>query len=192
MSSDLEFVEALVDEVLDLLAPLEDSFSSLDAFDATLLDFGWVPPERSDYLTALKSALGTFVDVAAIGTAFDAFTAKPGIDTASAALDAVGRALGSMRTPDPGTIASQLPAPLNSSNFWEAFLRQLGDALFIDWLRRRMPKPFALLHLTGIVDIRQVVPTGQGRVPYRARVVHWESLGEAIVRPDKLLNSTYG
>ena len=44
MSDDLEFVETLVEEVLDLLSPLESSFSSLDGVSALLLSLGWVPP----------------------------------------------------------------------------------------------------------------------------------------------------
>ena len=45
MSTDLEFVEALVGEVLDLLEPLSTAVNSLDAFNALLIEYGWVPPE---------------------------------------------------------------------------------------------------------------------------------------------------
>lgn len=191
MSDDLAFVRALGEDVLSLLEPLGQAVTSLDHFDALLLEHGWLPPETSDYLKALQDIVGQFVDVDALRDAFAGFANKPGTDAVGPLLETIGSVLSNLRAPDPAGIAHALPAPLNSDAFWGSFLRELGDGLFIRWLRRRLPTPFALLHLVGVVDLRQIDPQTTGRLPYLRALVNWEDLGQLLTRPDALIRDTY-
>ena len=191
MSTDLEFVTALADEVLDIVAPLEQAVTSLDGFSALLSSHGWVPPTGQDYIDAVQAAVGSLIDVTAIRDAFSAFLAQPGLDSASKVLDAVGRALASLRVPTVAELDSALPPPLNDIEFWKVFLREVGDGLFIDWLRRRQPKVFALAHLVGVVELAKVEPSGAYRLPYLQRRVAWESIAD-LLNPVEAMKRAYG
>lgn len=189
--SDGEFFQALLDEVLDMLAPLRQGLSDLDSFHALLIEHGWVPPTDETYKQALQEMLGQLVDFDAL----EAAAADLEVELSPAALESALRllngALGSLRKPDPGALAAALPEPLNDGAFWKIFLPELGDSLFVRWLQRRFPSIFAVLHLTGVVDIRRSVPQQVGRLPYLARRVRWSELGKVFSDPTAITRDTY-
>jgi len=194
VSEAIGFEDALLGGVLDALAPLRAAVED-EAVVLELLDeLGWMIPDGAIDLTALTALSAIARDIDGAVTALEAYRAGDGEDSdalqtvASSVVDLIVN-VGELATqPLPAT----LPEPLSTQAFWTAMASELPGYLIADYVRRRLPVLFALLHVTGIID-RTAAAADENRSDGQlVDVLRWDRLEGLFSDPGKLFVEVYG
>jgi hypothetical protein len=166
----------------------EDSLRSLLARLGQTLEAG------AD-IKAITAALGSLpADLTALSAAAQSLIAATG-DPATmasqlqAAITALGAVENDVRRLAAATPGSTLPAPFNSTAFWQAFARDAVDLVVDDALAKALPLLHSLLRFVGgSVPLPPADPT---QLPLASRI-RWSNLPQALVDPSHALRGAIG
>jgi hypothetical protein len=193
-----DFLVDISKALLELVQPLQDALTSVDAFGSLLLRYGWQPPAVANYLPAVQSVFGLSTEVTALAAAVETLAAapEPSADDVEAAYQAAVALLGTIRGlagSGPPAGLSSPPDPLGRADFWQTFPLELAEGLVVHYLEHAQPLLFAPLHLLGIVDT-QWTPANQAafRVDYLKTTLNWDRLGTLLSDPGALARQVYG
>lgn len=190
------FIVALAATLREIVRPLEEALDSPAEFAVLLREHGWhiegdaAPAVETfggrlrlaDRLPPLEQAIGELIATGSL-TAEEASTV---LDAAIDLLSAI-RSLAAMSPP------AGAPAPLDRPEFWTTFPLDLAQTLVVDYLELRQPPLFAVLHLIGVIDQRDIAADATpGRVSYTKTELHWERLGETLSDPAAVMREVYG
>jgi len=190
-----DFGAAVVQTLLGVFEPIDDALESPEAFGRLMIRMGWDPPAETQFLQSVTAFLGTrpllqaardlVAEQQVSGGMSEADVAKL-IDQGVAIIDSLRNLVG---RPPPSGVAF----PLNQQVFWDTFLTDLLQELFIAFLEEAHPSWFAVLYLLGVVDEVSVSadPTIR-RIAYVKRVLNWSRLPKLVTSPTGLAADVYG
>src|SRR5947207_9665582 len=74
-----EFLGGFGYAILEVVRPLEEAFTSAEAFGTVLLQHGWRPPADQSYLADVQTIFGLTKDIEKVVTLLDDIIATPDI-----------------------------------------------------------------------------------------------------------------
>ena len=194
LSDAVGFADAALGAVLDALAPLEAAVESPTALLELIDELGWVLPDEELDVALLTSLAAIADDIETAATALEAYRADGGED--DEALASLGEAVVGLLA-DIAQLAAKplpttMPEPFSTQAFWDAMATELPGYLIADYVRRRLPPLFAVLHVAGIIDTVAATQDTNRLDGKLVDVLRWDRLAELFTDPGHLFVSVYG
>jgi hypothetical protein len=181
---------SLAGTALRVVSPLATALGASNTASAFLADFGWQLALTDDQVSQVRGGLAVLGDLQAVTQALSELDSDPdGIDPVAAAqLVTSARAL-------IGGLADGISAATSHILPDDAVTQisaEIADYLIIKYLHQFQPGPAALLTGFGVIEATAVTPTGDDRIPYIRRSVHWERLPTLFTNPAAVLAAAFG
>ena len=190
-----DIVAGLVGALVDVVEPLVDATTSVEAFEAFLLRLGWLRPDNQGYFTEVQGILDLSSELQAALDVVDELTGSDDLseEELSNALNLGIAVIQKVQALTQFSPSATLPFPLNQSSFWSILADDLIGDLFGSYLQDRFPGVFALLLVLGIIE-EQTFPAdvANGRAGYTRLRVFWDRLPTLVSDPRQLVVNTYG
>jgi len=183
----------------DLADPLLQKLASVEALEFLFYRYGWAVNlsdavyTRLSQVLPVKTSLEQFLSAAAAVQRKldeDPESGPSPADIASLA-QAAAPLISALAALEPGEL-TELPEPLDQTEFWSDIAGHLLDDLLEEYLRVYQPPAYLLLHLWGVIRYEFTTPGGPHRRPYVRTVVDWDQAVEAVRNPAAALRETYG
>jgi Family of unknown function (DUF6603) len=197
MSEEGDLSSWLIDQLINILKPLETTLQDPDEFSVLLNDHGWEIPVNIDVIQEIQNLFpnGDFSELERILAELieeDAANTAKIMELYSSAFEILQSIVAKVHqlTTDKPNLTGQVP--FNIIEFWTEFPRELLDDLIIKYIQRYHPIISGVLLFLGIIDENLRVMTDvQGRINYTRRIVRWNLLKD-ILDPIALIRQTYG
>ena len=190
-----DIVAGLIGALVDVVEPLVDATTSVEAFEAFLLRLGWLRPDNQGYFTEVQGILDLSSELQAALDVVDELTGSDDLseEELSNALNLGIAVIQKVQALAQFSPSATLPFPLNQSSFWSILADDLIGDLFGSYLQDRFPGVFALLLVLGIIE-EQTFPAdvANGRAGYTRLRVFWDRLPTLVSDPRQLVVNTYG
>jgi hypothetical protein len=182
------YLTGLIAEFSYLIEPLTNAIQSEDDFRALLTEMGWDLAANPD-MTAVASA---FADVkTSADTLADDVSHNEDLETLAGD---VGGVVGSMAVA--GVTAANvanLPAPLDSQDFWTGLADDLVELLVYRYLERHHPFVFGALSFTGTLAlVPKQAGALTGRLAYERMTLDFDRLSKTFSEPQNLMRDVFG
>jgi Family of unknown function (DUF6603) len=194
LSEPVGFADAALGAVLDALSPLEAAVEDAAVLLELLDELGWRIPDAQVDLTALSALSAIATDIESAATALEAYREADGDDDQQ--LADVGTAVVGLLA-DVAQLATKplpttLPEPLSTQAFWTAMAEELPGYLIADYLRRRQPLVFSLLHAIGVIDKVAAAQDANRADGQLVDVLRWDRIEKLVSDPRGLFVDVYG
>lgn len=172
----------------------EPSSATTDTSDDASNDDDLDPPfDESGLLSAVQKQFGLAPLFSNIEAAVEMLGSSNDESRAAGALiKAVGDLLGKLAgltslaaNPPP------LPFPLSEAAFWQEIPPLIIDELLAGYLEENWAHVYGTLVLFGIIELTQVAPPGDTRVPYLVRRIVWHRMANLFVNPRQVAKDVY-
>jgi hypothetical protein len=181
---------SLAGTALRIVSPLATVLGATNTAGDFLADFGWRLALTDDQVSQIRGGLTVLGDLQAVTQALSELDSDAdGIDPVAAAqLVTSARALiGGLADGVSAATAHILPDEAVTQ-----ISAEIADYLIIKYLHQFQPGPAALLTGFGVIEATTVTPTGDNRIPYIRRSVHWERLPTLFTNPAAVLAAAFG
>lgn len=190
-----DIAAGLISALVEVVEPVEDALTSVEAFEAFLLRLGWLPPENQAYFDEIRTILDLETELGNALAVVDDLRLNDGasLEDLAEALKVGIRITESLRELLTFSPPSSLPFPLNQSSFWSTFANDLIGDLFASYLQDVRPRLFAVLLVFGIIE-EQSFPADldNGRAAFVRLSVMWSRLPTLVSDPRQLMVEAYG
>jgi hypothetical protein len=185
-----QFALALASSLLDILEPLPRLARSSSEFADLLESMGWTVPDGTD-LTDVREPFdvsATLTDVRETIMTGD-FENPATLAAAVSAVSDLVTLVQALTTGPPNMAA--LPAPFNSTDFWQPFAGELFQVLVIRMIDEARPGLAALLALVGVID-ESDVPDAPPRLAHRRQALDFGNLVAFLANPLDHMRDQFG
>jgi hypothetical protein len=189
----ISYADAVIGAVLEAVGPLIEAGQDEAALLELLTALGWIPPQGG-VAPGTLGAVGQISSVASeVQQTLDAYRSAGQLN--AAALESLTSATVNLLSTIQA-LASQptdgLPAPLDSTAFWEQTAQDLLGFLVATYLRNEHGLLYSVLRLAGILDLVPA-PADPSRADGQlVNALRWDRLADLVTNPSKLVQDVYG
>ncbi|WP_116071124.1 DUF6603 domain-containing protein [Asanoa ferruginea] len=178
---------------VDFIAPLAEATTSPAAEARLLRALGFAPPDGFTLLSGLAPAVEGLV-----GAAIDLVGTDPDADESewlgkfAAVTAALVEAVVAAQQFAAGLPAGTLNSPfVTGSNVLDELPARLANHLVVSFLERRLPAAYAILVVTGIIEVALEAPTGPYVTAFTRRTMRWDRIPTVLSDPLGALRERY-
>jgi hypothetical protein len=183
-----DYLTGLIAELSALIEPLTDGVQSEAAFRDLLGEMGW-DLAANPSMTAVASAFGSVKTAA--DTLSDDVNSDEDLDTLAGDVGGVVASIASAGVTAAGI--ANVPAPLDSQDFWSGLADDLMELLVYRYLERHHPFVFGVLAFTGTLRLDpKLADAGTGRLAYERMTLDFDRLSKTFSEPQNLMRDVYG